>query len=44
MTYPPPEEAERQRKRLNALRPWVQAVAAGLGAALVTLVALAIWR
>jgi hypothetical protein len=39
-TYPPPEEYERERRRLDALRPWVQAAAIGI--ALMTLVALAL--
>jgi hypothetical protein len=30
-SYPPPDEYERERRRLDALRPWVQAVAAGIG-------------
>lgn len=30
MTYPDPEEFERQRRRLDKIRPWAQAVAAGI--------------
>lgn len=30
MTYPPPYEHEREKARLDALRPWLQAIAAGI--------------
>ncbi|HRE45137.1 MAG TPA: hypothetical protein PKY87_14360 [Terricaulis sp.] len=30
MTYPDPEEFERQRRRLDKIRPWAQAVGAGI--------------
>ena len=43
MTYPPPEEHERERRRLDALRPWAQAVAAGIAAIGLLGVALALF-
>ncbi len=30
MTYPSPDEFEREKKRLDTLRPWAQAIAAGI--------------
>src|SRR5690606_23646572 len=32
MTYPSPEDFERERRRLDAIRPWAQAIAAGIAA------------
>lgn len=42
MTYPPPEEREELERRLGVLRPWLRAIAAGLGLATLAALGLAI--
>jgi hypothetical protein len=42
--WPPPEEAEADRKRIERARLWLLPVAGGLGFALVAFILWCLWR
>jgi hypothetical protein len=42
--YPPPEEYERDRKRIEAYKRWAQPIAAGLAAVIVVALVRKIWQ